>query len=225
MGPFLIGPQHHSEPGEKQHLSGNCGEPPVLPHLLLLSDKSDSFCKSQRRWWCLLVLPEGWALVPRSLGSGWQSHYSTHIYTIKIIFSFCLHRRQDIRLLSFCVCLLQLTWYLPILSTLQQTIRSDFLSYGGILFLCAYVSIFFIRLWMSGQILYHVVNSTAVNMKNADILFGMLVLFPLIITGFQCSDALLRSVRKASTWNPGVGVFHMLIWNAEIAKGSLSSLE
>lgn len=52
---------------------------------------------------------------------------------------------------------------------------------------------------MSGQIPYHVVNSTAVNMKNADILFGMLVLIPLIITGFQCSDAWLRSVRKAGT--------------------------
>lgn len=85
-----------------------------LPYsCFLTSEGSASFCKSQSRWWCLMV--------PRSLGSGRQSH-STHTYTIKIIFSFCRHMRQDICLLSFCVWLLQLTRYLPVFLTLQQTI-------------------------------------------------------------------------------------------------------
>lgn len=80
MSSALKGPQHHSESREKPYLPGDCGEPAMLPPLLLLSGKG-GVCTQQipKRGWCLLLLPgKGWALVTRSLGSGQQSHRHTH---------------------------------------------------------------------------------------------------------------------------------------------------
>lgn len=50
---------------------------------------------------------------------------------------------------------------------------------------------------MSGQVPHNIVSSTTINMKSADILFGMLILFPLAIVDFQCNGTLLRFMRKA----------------------------
>ena len=122
MGPFLIGPQHYSASREKRRLSGDCGEPPVSPPLLLLSDK----------WGVCFILQISEQMVmlagaTRKLGTSaritrFWSTITFHTHNIKIIFSFCLRMRQDICLLSCCVWLLQLTRYLPVLSTLQKTI-------------------------------------------------------------------------------------------------------